>query len=111
MPSYQEVHPERWLRPVMIKGKRLRVTIEAVTIEPLRNTRLNRSEPEVVAKLVGKEARLVLNKTQCRAMHKITGSSETEDWVGVSIILSVVLAPNDQDTILISPVSEAAAAT
>jgi len=45
--------------------------------------------------------RLILNKTQARAMMAITGSEVFGEWVGASITLAPAVAPNHKGTIAI----------
>ena len=52
---------------------------------------------------------MVINKTQARALSAMTGSQETDDWVGLRIALTPSTAPNGQPTLVIgSPATEGA---
>jgi len=108
MASIRELWPDKWLRAEHLKGKRPTVAIEAVTVEPLYNPRSKRHEPKLIVAFYGKSLRLVLNKTQATSLATICKDDDYTTWVGHRVVLSTGRAPNGADTILISPVPDAA---
>lgn len=111
MPSIKDIWPDRWLKPAHIQGKRPRVAIEAVTVEPLYNPRTRREEPRLVLSFHAKTLRLVCNKTQAEALATITGTDDYTRWPGHEIVLSVGRAPNGSETLVISPIPDKSAPT
>lgn len=110
MPSIKDIFPDKWLRPEHLQGKRPTVVIEAVTVEQLYNPRAKKHESKLVVAFYGKQLRLVCNKTQAHALTDITGTDDYSTWLGHRVVLSTGRAPNGMDTILISPVPDAAPA-
>jgi hypothetical protein len=106
MPSYRDIFPDKWLKPEVINGHRPRVAIEAVTVETVFNPRSKKHEKKLAVKFHKKELLLLLNKTQARALATICQTDDYARWVGFEVVLSTGKAPNDMDTILISPVPD-----
>ena len=97
-----EMYPAKWLKAETLAGHTRGVTIETSTVEELYNTREKRTEQKFVLGFFGKQLRLVLNKTQSLTMARITGSDDSDLWIGHQINLSPARTPNGQDTITIS---------
>jgi len=97
-----EMYPSKWLKAETLAGHTRGVTVETSTVEDLYNTREKRTEQKFVLGFFGKQLRLVLNKTQSLAMVRITGSDDSDLWIGHQINLSPARTPNGQDTITIS---------
>lgn len=75
-------------------GEEKALTIQAVTQEEVTNP----AEPEkkercIVAHFVQAEKPLILNKTNCKAIEKLTGTPDIESWTGAGIILCVQRVP------------------
>src|SRR5690349_18138880 len=111
MPSLKDLWPDKWLRAEHLQGKRPTVVIESVTLEQLYNPRTKKHEPKLIVAFYGKSLRLVCNKTQAHALADIYRTDDYSAWVGHRVVLSTGRAPNGADTILISPVPDAAPET
>lgn len=96
--TVSELYPSQWVRSRDLNGKAVTVTIQAVTVEEFR-TPDGRTHLAAVLAFVGKKKRLILNKTQCKALVAITGSERFADWVGCEVQLAPATAPNGKPTI------------
>lgn len=76
-----EAFPGAFLKAADLQGKRVPVIIDKVDMEDIGG------EEKPVVHFKGKDRGLVLNRTNANMIAEITGSDETDDWVGVSIIL------------------------
>ena len=97
-----KLYPSRYLKAEDLKGRAVRVTISAVTIEDLRNPRTNAKDTKAVLHFSRSEKVLPLNKTQAFALASITGSTDTDAWPGFVVVLAAGRAPNGQQTITIT---------
>ena len=97
-----KLYPSRYLKAEDLKGRAVRVTISAVTIEDLRNPRTNAKDKKAVLHFSRSEKVLPLNKTQAFALASITGSTDTDAWPGFVVVLAAGRAPNGQQTITIT---------
>ena len=97
-----KLYPSRYLKAEDLKGRAVRVTISAVTIEELRNPRTNAKDTKAVLHFSRSEKVLPLNKTQAFALASITGSTDTDAWPGFVVVLAAGRAPNGQQTITIT---------
>lgn len=96
--TVSELYPSQWVRSRDLNGKAVTVTIQAVTVAEFR-TPDGRMHLAAVLAFVGKKKRLILNKTQCRALVAITGSERFNEWVGHEVQLTPAMAPNGKPTI------------
>ena len=108
MPSYKTLWPDRWLHAEHLQGKRPRVVVEDVTIEQIFNPRTKKNEAKLIVSFFGKSLRLIANKTQASSLATICKSDDYSRWKGHEVVLSTGKAPNGADTILISPIPDAA---
>lgn len=99
--SISELYPPRWLKPTDLP-KPITATIAAVNVEDLYNPKAGEHQQKAVVSFQGGRKRLILNKTQCAAIEKITGSEVFTGWVGHAVTLSPGKAPSGQPTIVIS---------
>ena len=97
-----KLYPSRYLKAEDLKGRAVRVTISAVTVEELRNPRTNAKDTKAVLHFSRSEKVLPLNKTQAFALASITGSTDTDAWPGFVVVLAAGRAPNGQQTITIT---------
>lgn len=97
-----KLYPSRYLKAEDLKGRAVRVTISAVTVEELRNPRTNAKDKKAVLHFSRSEKVLPLNKTQAFALASITGSTDTDAWPGFVVVLAAGRAPNGQQTITIT---------
>ena len=99
--------PRKWLYPEDLCGRAVTVTIQAATLEEVRNPATNKTEQKLIIGFQGKTKRLIANKTQAFAIASAAGSPETNDWPGKQITLSAAIAPNGKQTIHVAPVADA----
>jgi hypothetical protein len=95
-----ELFPSEWLTADALQGRQVRVIIEAVTFEELRQ-RDGTHERKAIVAFTGKHKRLVLNKTQATAIAEIAGSDAFADWPGTAVLLKAGTAPNNKPTIIV----------
>jgi hypothetical protein len=69
-------------------GQELKITIESVAQEMVKNME-GKDESCIVAKIKGAKKPMILNKTNCKLIAKVTESPYIEDWAGKSIIIYV----------------------
>ncbi len=74
-------------------GEEKAVTIRAVTQEEVTNPSELKKELCLVAHFVQPEKPLILNKTNCKAIEKLTGTPDIEKWAGAGILLCVQRVP------------------
>ena len=60
-------------------------------------------QTRIIVDFVGKQKRLILNRTQAAALAAI-GGDDTDQWTGLEVYLSPSLASNNKGTITILPV-------
>lgn len=106
MPSYRDLYPDKWLKPEIIGAGAVLVTIERAAPEELFNSLNKKYENKLILAFVGKDLRLVCNKTQCVALASLCGTEDYTLWKGKRVRLSVGRANNGKDTIVISPATE-----
>ena len=98
--TVSDLYPSPWLCAADLGGKRIRVTIERVDVEAIRQ-RDGGTAPRAVLTFQRARKRMILNRTQCEALVALTGSERLADWVGHDILLSPGTAPNGKPTIVI----------
>lgn len=76
--------PSTFLKAADLQGRRVTVQIDRVTIEDLGD-----GEKKPVLHFIGKDRGLVLNKTNAARIEEFTGTDETDEWHGASIVLFV----------------------
>jgi hypothetical protein len=82
MPGYQSP----WLRPEDLRGSSVKVTIERVTVQVMRNFE-GEPEEKLVVHFMAKTKVLALNRGQAATLVHLFGN-ETDDWAGREILLS-----------------------
>ena len=73
--------PGQYIKAADLQGKRVQVVIDHVEMEDIGG------ETKPVLHFRGKERGLVLNKTNANAVWGITGTDETDEWSGVTVVL------------------------
>lgn len=81
--NINEMFPSRYLSSAALEGKEHTVTVESVTMEPMED---DKELP--VLRFKGRQAALVLNKTNGTFMASLFGD-ESDNWAGKEIILRV----------------------
>ena len=85
MPKLSELFPSAYLKADEIPEGGLIVTIDGVEMAELGQGKDKETKPVVSFKEL--EKGLVCNKTNCNTIHKLTGSDDTDNWVGHKIKL------------------------
>jgi hypothetical protein len=85
MPKLSEVFPSKYLKADDIPEEGLVLTISGVEMEELGQGRDKETKP--VLSFKEEEKGMVCNKTNCNTIHKLSGSDDTDDWVGHKIRL------------------------
>lgn len=114
MPSYRDLMPDKWLTSDHLKGKTVTITITEVTVEQMYNNLTKKQENRLAAAFAGRSIRLPLNKTNAKAMERITGTDDYSLWRNIRVTLTPGRAQNGKGTILISaapPLNNAAPPT
>jgi len=83
MPNINDAFPSNYLKASDLGGAQPIVTIDRVEFEAVGRER----EMKPVLYFVGKEKGIVLNKTNAKNIAGLTGSFQTEEWVGMRIRL------------------------
>lgn len=83
MAKIGDVFPSKYLKHEDLNGKRVTLTIDRVEFEKVGTP----PELKAVAYFKGKDKGLCLNKTNANSIHFITGSDDTDDWVGERIVV------------------------
>jgi len=99
--TVSELYPRQWLRADDLGGKAHDVTIRRADVETLRQFDGTQA-PRAVVTFEGARMRLILNKTQCKALAEVTGSGRFADWAGHRVTLAPGTAPNGKATIIIT---------
>lgn len=98
--TVSELFPSRWLTAADLAGRPVRVVIESVDFENMRQ-RDGTTERKAVITFEKAHKQLVLNKTQAQAIMNLAGSERFADWPGVAVVLTEGRAPNGKPTITI----------
>lgn len=85
MPKLSELFPSAYLKADEIPEEGMVLTISEVEIKELGQGKDKETKPVVSFREL--EKGLVCNKTNCNTIHKLTGSDDTDDWVGHKIKL------------------------
>lgn len=81
MPKLSEVFTGNFLKAEDLKGKSVKVKISDVEVKEFDDGK------KIILKFEGKDKGLVANKTNCAIIEEVTGSDDTDDWIGKSITL------------------------
>lgn len=83
--NVNDAFPSKTLKAGDLNGNSVTVVIEHVEVEKVGSGRDAETKPVVYFQ--GKQKGLVLNKTNSKRIQEITGSPETDDWKGHTIVL------------------------
>ena len=93
-----------YIEPDDLKDRAIKVKIIAADVKDTFNPRTKTKERQIVLRFAGKKKVLGLNKTRAGQMIEITGTPESDHWVGVEIVIE----PGKQsgkDTVVIKAAS------
>lgn len=76
-----DAFPSNYLKCADLKGKPVRFTIDSVIMEKLGE------DQKPVLRFVGQDRGLALNKTNALRLVEATGSDDSDDWAGWSVVL------------------------
>lgn len=107
--SVDDLYPRQWVAAADLNGKAVAVKIVRVDVETFHVPAINEKKTAAVLSFEGARRRLILNKTQCRALAEITRSGQFKDWIGKTVALQAAKAPNGKPTIAILPARSAPA--
>jgi hypothetical protein len=71
------------LKAADLNGKRVRVTVEAVDLIELEDKGKTKKKPRMTFK--GRDKSLILNVTNWNRMVELTGSEDSDEWVGQDV--------------------------
>ncbi len=80
--SVRDIYSSDWLKAEDLQGKTTKVVVADVGIEEIGD----KKEQKIVLGFVGKEKKLVLNKTNARVIADVYGDDELE-WIEKEIIM------------------------
>jgi len=83
MGDYRDYVGGSYLKAEDFVGRRVRVEVETVGPEQIKNG--DQTDTKLVARFVGKEKGLVLNKTNLDTLCMLTNSTDFEQWSGVMV--------------------------
>lgn len=102
MARVSEVYVSNWLKAEDLAGKTVKVTIAKAGADLLPQSDGSK-QTRIIVDFVGKQKRLILNRTQAAALAAL-GGDDTDLWTGLEVYLSPSLASNNKATITILPV-------
>ena len=91
-----------WLRAEDLAGQSRRVKVERATLEDIRQAD-NTNQQRIVVTFVGKQKKLICNKTQAMALATALGD-DTAGWLGRDVYLTPAPTPQGKLTIAVMPV-------
>jgi len=81
-----EAYPSNFLKADDLNGREVTVTIASVDLEEIGQGA--DKERKLVIGFVGKDKKLVCNRTNAQTIETVTGCNDTDDWLGQRIILT-----------------------
>lgn len=101
MARVSEVYVSNWLKAEDLAGKTVKVTIAKAGADLLPQSDGSK-QTRIIVDFVGKQKRLILNRTQAAALAAL-GGDDTDQWAGLEVYLSPSIASNNKGTITILP--------
>jgi len=102
MAKVSQVYASPWLRAVDLQGRTIKVTIARAGVDLIPQNDGSKQE-RIIVDFLGKQKRLILNKTQAAALAGIAGD-DTEQWNGIEVYLAPQPTNNGKLTIGLLPV-------
>lgn len=85
-PSYKTAFGS-FLKQDDLQGKAIKVVIESVQPDDVKDNDTGKTEKKLIAHFVGKDKALILNRTNCEAIEAICGSDDYGSWAGHVVVL------------------------
>lgn len=79
--------PSRFLKGDEITGKEVPVTVKDIKKELVYSRQTNKKDEVLVMYFQGKERGVVMKKERSTDMKAITGSDDTDGWIGKKVIM------------------------
>ena len=81
MPKLSQVFSGNYLKAEDLQGKSVPVIIESVEVKDFDDGK------KLIIGFAGKDKQLVCNKTNASILEEVTGSDDTDDWIGKKAVL------------------------
>jgi len=101
--NVNDLFPKKWLEPADLGGRSVSVKIVAVGLEEVYDPRSRDMHMKLAITFEKASKRMLLNKTQATAVAAATGSEETDDWIGKTIVLAAGQTQARRPTIVVAP--------
>ena len=101
-----ELFPSRFITPGDLNGRSYTLVIERVELEQMRSQYTNQDEWKGVVYFRGAQKGMVLNVTRARALAKLAGSDEFEQWAGLRVMIHAGMAHNGKRTVIVRAAPE-----
>jgi hypothetical protein len=85
-PSYKTTFGS-YLKQEDLQGKAIKVVIESVDLEEIKDQDTGKTEKKLVMHFQGKDKTLIVNKTNCETLEQITGTDDYDAWGGWQVVL------------------------
>lgn len=85
----REAFPSKWLKADDLAGNKVTVTIDSAEMTSVSNE----EDDKLVIYFRGKKKGFIVNVTNANMIAEITGSEETDDWIGQQITLYSTKVP------------------
>lgn len=105
MANVNEIYASKWLKAEDLQNRTITVTISGAHVEDVTQAS-GEKEKRIVVGFVGKNKRLICNKTQALALAKI-GGDDSERWTNIQVMLAPSMSSNSKPTIAILPMPSA----
>lgn len=81
MPKLSQIFSGDYLKAEDLNGRSVPVTISEVVVKEFDDGK------KLILSFEGKDKQLVCNKTNASIIQEVTGSNDTDDWIGKKILL------------------------
>lgn len=86
LPSYKSAFGS-FLKQEDLQGKAIKVVLESIDLEDVKDNDSGKTEKKLIAHFVGKDKTLILNRTNCEALEAICGTDDYASWKGRAVVL------------------------
>lgn len=103
-----DLYASPWLRGEDLVGKSYTLTISNARMQTFKSQNGGADETKIVLAFSNAKKELILNRMQHTALCEIANSDDTDDWEGLSIVVSKGMTPQNKATVVLTAVPEAA---